>query len=441
MLALILLQIILIALNAIFACAEIAVLSINEAKLERMADSGNKRAQRLFRLTREPAKFLATIQVAITLSGFLGSAFAADNFSEPLVDWVISLGATVPRATLDTIAVVLITLILSYFTLVFGELVPKRIAMKRAESLGLGISGLISGISVVFKPIVWFLSASTDVVLRLCGIDPNEADEQVSEEEIRMMVDAGSEKGAIDEQEKEFIQNVFEFDDLTAGEIAVHRTDVTMLWAEDSMEEWGKTIHNSRHTLYPVCEDSADNIIGILNAKDYFRLDDKSRENVMQSAVKAPFFVPETIKADVLFRKMKKSRNIMAIVLDEYGGMEGIVTLNDLIEQLVGDLVEDTAEEAAAEPHIEQMDENTWAVIGNVELYDIERALDMDIGIEKVDTFTGLVFGELDMIPNDGEQDIELDFKGLHIHITRIEEHQISSALIRKIVDTESEDE
>ena len=441
MLVLFLLQIILIALNAVFACAEIAVLSINETKLERMADQGDKRAKRLFRLTREPAKFLATIQVAITLSGFLGSAFAADNFSDPLVDWVINLGITVPRATLDTIAVVLITLILSYFTLVFGELVPKRVAMKKAEALGLGISGLISSISIVFKPIVWFLSASTDAVLRLLGIDPNEEDEQVSEEEIRMMVDAGSEKGAIDEQEKEFIQNVFEFDDLTAREIAVHRTDVTMLWVEDSMEEWNKTIHNSRHTLYPVCGDSADNIIGILNAKDFFRLDDKGRESVMQNAVKTPFFVPETIKADVLFRKMKKSSNIMAIVLDEYGGVEGIVTLNDLIGQLVGDLGEDTAEEAAAEPYVEQIDVNIWAIIGNVELYDIEQALGVDIGMEDVDTFSGLVFGELDMIPNDGEQNIELDFKGLHIHITHIENHQISNALISKLILSEPDTE
>lgn len=441
MLVLFLLQIILIALNAVFACAEIAVLSINETKLERMADQGDKRAKRLFHLTREPAKFLATIQVAITLSGFLGSAFAADNFSDPLVDWVINLGITVPRATLDTIAVALITLILSYFTLVFGELVPKRVAMKKAEALGLGISGLIRGISIVFKPIVWFLSASTDAVLRLLGIDPNEEDEQVSEEEIRMMVDAGSEKGAIDEQEKEFIQNVFEFDDLTAREIAVHRTDVTMLWVEDSMEEWNKTIHNSRHTLYPVCGDSADNIIGILNAKDYFRLDDKGRESVMQNAVKTPFFVPETIKADVLFRKMKKSSNIMAIVLDEYGGVEGIVTLNDLIEQLVGDLGEDTAEEAAAEPSVEQIDVNIWAIIGNVELYDIEQALGVDIGMEDVGTFSGLVFGELDMIPNDGEQNIELDFKGLHIHITHIENHQISNALISKLILSEPDTE
>ncbi len=441
MLGLIILQLVLIALNAIFACAELAVLSINETKLERMADQGDKRAKRLFRLTREPAKFLATIQVAITLSGFLGSAFAADGFSEPLVDWVLRLGVNIPRSTLDSIAVIIITLILSYFTLVFGELVPKRVAMKKAETLGLGISGLVSGISSVFKPIVWFLSVSTNAILRLLGIDPNEADEQVNEEEILMMVDAGSEKGAIDEQEKEFIQNVFEFDDLTAGEIAVHRTEATILWMEDSVEEWAKTIHDSRHTLYPVCQDTVDNIIGILNAKDYFRLDDKSRENIMYNAVKAPFFVPETIKADVLFRKMKKTRNIMAIVLDEYGGMVGIITLNDLIEQLVGDLGEDTPEEEAAEPHVEQMNETTWAIIGNVELHDIEQALDVDIGLEEVDTFTGLVFGELDMIPDDGEQDIVLDFKGLHIHITKVEDHQISYATVVKLADSEENTE
>lgn len=432
MIGLILLQIVLIALNAVFACAEIAVLSISETKLERMADDGNKKAKRLFRLTREPAKFLATIQVAITLSGFLGSAFAADNFSEPLVDWLVSLGVGIPRATLDAAAVVVITLVLSYFTLVFGELVPKRVAMKRSEQLALGISGLVSGISTVFKPIVWFLTVSTNAVLRLMGIDPNETEEEVSEEEIRMMVDAGSEKGAIDEQEKEFIQNVFEFDDLTAEQIATHRTEVVVLWIEDDMQEWAKTIHESRHTLYPVCEGSPDNIVGILNAKDYFRLEDKSRSCVMRDAVKPAFFVPETVKADVLFRNMKKTRNAMAVVLDEYGGMEGIVTLNDLIEQLVGDLGEDTPEEEAAEPHMEQTGENTWAIIGNVALYDIEQTLDVDIGLEEVDTFSGLVFGELDMIPDDGELDISLEFKGLHIRIKRIEDHQIAYAEVTK---------
>ena len=435
---LLLLQVVLIALNAVFACAEIAVLSINEVKLERMAEQGDKRAKRLFRLTREPAKFLSTIQVAITLSGFLGSAFAADNFSDPLVDFIVGLGVSIPRATLDTLARILITVILSYFTLVFGVLVPKGVAMQRAESLGLSISGLVSGISVVFKPVVWFLSVSTDAVLRLMGIDPNETEEQVSEEEIRMMVDAGSEKGAIDEQEKEFIDNVFEFDDLTAEEIATHRTDVTILWKEDAIEQWDETIHESRHTLYPVCEDSPDNVVGVLNAKDYFRLRDKSYENVME-IVKPAFFVPETIKADVLFRKMKKTRNNMAVVLDEYGGMEGIITLNDLIERLVGDLGEDTPEEEAAEPHIEQLDDTTWAIIGNVDLYDIEQALDVDIGLEEVDTFTGLVFNELDMVPGDGDQNIELDFKGLHIHITRVEDHQIVYAKVPKLEAAEEE--
>ena len=435
---LLLLQFILIALNAIFACAEIAVLSINETKLEHMADQGDKRARRLFRLTREPAKFLATIQVAITLSGFLGSAFAADNFSEPLVDWVMGLGVSIPRATLDTIAVVLITLILSYFTLVFGELVPKRLAMQKAEKLGLGISGLVSGISIAFKPIVWFLSFSTNLILRLLGIDPNQTEEQVSEEEIRMMVDAGSEKGAIDEQEKEFIENVFAFDDLTAGEIATHRTDVTILWLEDSMEEWAATIHSSRHTRYPVCSESADNVIGTLNAKDYFRLEDKSRESVM-ALVHQPYFVPRSIKADVLFRNMKKSRSGMAVVLDEYGGMDGIITINDLIEQLVGDLGEETAEAEAREPHMEQENEHTWRLIGNVELADIEQALDVDIGLEGVDTFTGLVFQALGMVPPDGDHTIDMELKGLKVHITRIEDHQIIQATITKPVQTEKE--
>ena len=441
MLGLLILQLVLIALNAVFACAELAVLSINEMKLERMAAQGDKRAKRLFRLTQEPAKFLATIQVAITLSGFLGSAFAADGFSEPLVDWVLSLGVNIPRATLDSLAVVVITLILSYFTLVFGELVPKRVAMKKAEALGLGISGLISGISVLFRPIVWLLSVSTNTVLRLLGVDPNEVDEQVNEEEILLMVDAGSEQGAIDEQEKKFIQNIFEFDDLTAEEISVHRIDVVILKMEDSMDEWAKVIYNSRYNLYPVCEGSPDHIIGVLNARDYFRLDNKSRENVMCHAVKDPFFVPETIKADVLFCKMKKTRNAMSIVLDEYGGMVGIVTFKNLIEQLVGDLGEDTPEEEAAEPHVEQMDENTWAVNGNVELCDIGQALGIEIDLEGVDTLTGLVFGELDMIPRDGEQVIELDFRGLHIHVTRVKDHQISYATITKLADCEDRTE
>ena len=427
---LLLLQLVLIGLNAVFACAEIAVLSINETKLERMAEQGNTKAKRLFRLTREPAKFLATIQVAITLSGFLGSAFAADNFSEPLVDWVLSLGVSIPRATLDTIAVVLITLILSYFTLIFGELVPKRIAMKRPEQLAMAISGLVSAISTIFKPIVWFLSLSTNVVLRLCGIDPNEAEDQVSEEEIRMLVDAGSEKGTIDHQEKEFIQNVFEFNDITAGEIATHRTDVTILWMEDEEDVWAHTIHENRYTLYPVCDGSPDNVVGILNAKDYFRLTDKTKDSIMENAVRPAWFVPETLKADILFRNMKKEHEALAVVLDEYGGMEGIITMNDLIEELVGDLGEDTPEAEAAEPHLEQIGDNTWQVFGNVELSDMEETLGIVIELEDAETFTGLVYHVLGRVPPDGDQNLQLEFQNLSIHVSRIENHQVELAEI-----------
>ena len=341
---LLLVQVILIALNGIFASAEIAVLSISETKLEKLAEQGSKKARRLRKLTEEPARFLSTIQIAITLSGFLGSAFAADGFSGPLADWLIGLGVTgISRGTLETLAVILITLILSYFTLIFGELVPKRIAMKKSETVALAISGLLSGISKLFKPVVWLLSVSTNGVLRLLGIDPHEEEEEASEEEIRMLVEAGGEKGTIDKEEQTFIQNVFEFDDLTAGEIATHRTDVDLLFLEDSDAQWAQTIHSTRHTLYPICNETADDVVGILNAKDYFRLEDKSRQNVMAHALREPYFVPETVKADVLFRNMRQKRQSMAVVLDEYGGMVGILTLNDLLEELVGDLHSETA--------------------------------------------------------------------------------------------------
>ncbi len=427
---LLLFQIILIGLNAIFASAEIAVLSINEAKLERMANEGNSKAKRLFKLTREPAKFLATIQVAITLSGFLGSAFAADNFSEPLVDWVLSLGVNLPRESLDAVAVIVITLILSYFTLIFGELVPKRLAMKKSESIAMGISGLVSGIAVLFRPIVWFLSVSTNLVLRLCGVDPNEAEDEVSEEEIRMMVDVGSEKGTIDTQEKEFIQNVFEFNDITAGEIAIHRTDVTLLWVEDDVASWETTIFEERHTLYPVCDGSADNVIGILNAKDYFPLKDKAKENILAAAVHPAFFVPETIKADVLFRNMKKSRNSMAVVLDEYGGMVGIVTMQDLVEELVGDLNDDIPDQNDPEPYIEKIDDNNWKIHGNVALDILEEATGLELATEDYDTFTGMVFDALGAVPSDGEQKISLELSSIIVHIQKIEAHQIEAATI-----------
>ncbi len=438
---LLLFQLLLILLNAIFASAEIAVLSINEAKLERMAGDGNKRAKRLFKLTREPAKFLATIQVAITLSGFLGSAFAADNFSGPLVDWVLSLGVNLPRASLDAVAVVAITLILSYFTLIFGELVPKRLAMKKSEQIAMGISGLVGLISVLFKPVVWFLSVSTNVVLRMMGIDPNEAEDDVSEEEIRMMVDAGSEKGTIDTHEKEFIQNVFEFNDLTAGEIATHRTDVTVLWLEEDEAAWEYTIHESRHILYPVCDETADKVVGVLNAKDYFRLEDKSRENVLKNAVFPAYFVPESVKADVLFRNMRTTHNSLAVVMDEYGGMEGIVTLSDLIEELVGEINEEPEEHTPEGPYIEKLDSNRFILHGNVQIREFDELAGTDLASGDYETFTGLVFGEIGRIPDDSETDIFVDFGQLEVKVLAVNTRQIEKAEVVLQPDDEENEE
>lgn len=424
----ILLQVFLIGLNAIFACAEIAIISMNDSKLAKLAAEGNKKAIRLAKLTSQPARFLATIQVAITLSGFLGSAFAADNFSGVLVEWLVGLGIPIHVATLKTIAVILITIVLSYFTLVFGELVPKRVAMRKAESLALGMSALISGISKLFAPIVWLLTVSTNAILRLIRIDPNAEDDDVSEEEIRMMVDVGSQKGTIDHEEKEFIQNVFEFDDLTAGEIATHRTDISLLWLEESMEDWKNTIHSSRHTLYPVCNNSADNIVGVLNAKDYFRLEDKSRETVMKKAVKSAYFVPESVKADVLFRNMKHSRNNLAVVLDEYGGMSGIVTMNDLVQQLVGDLG-DYEVDYEQLPLVEQIDSKTWKIRGSVSLEELSAAIGISFPSDDYDTITGLVFDALGTIPQDGET-VEIETCGLIINILEIRDHQVEKAIV-----------
>lgn len=421
---LLLIQVILIALNAIFASAEIAVLSINEAKLAHMAQQGNKKARRLEKLTNQPARFLATIQVAITLSGFLGSAFAADNFSDRLVNWLMDHGVGIPAATLDTIAVVLITLILSYFTLVFGELVPKRIAMKRSEQLALGVSGLISGISVVFRPVVWFLSLSTNCILRLCGIDPNEEDAPASEEEIRLMVDASGKRGAIDREEQEFIQNVFQFDDLTAGELATYRTDVVALWLDEDDDTWAKTIREHRHTRYPICRETLDDTVGILNTKEYFRLDRQDRASVLAHTVTPAYFVPETLKADVLFRNMKTQRAAMAVVLDEHGGMVGIVTLNDLIEELVGDLsMED------GQPTIHKSGENTWEITGNIDLREIEDAMGLTLPEGDYDTLTGLVFDLLGEIPRDGAQEIQLELGGLWLRVDHIADHQVAHAV------------
>lgn len=420
-----LLQAFLIALNAVFASAEIAVISTNKNKLNALSEQGNKKATRLKKLTEQPARFLATIQVAITLSGFLGSAFAADNFSDLLTKKIMALDLNVSADAIDSVSVIIITLILSYFTLIFGELVPKRFAMKKAERLALGMSAPISFVSTVFAPIVWLLTASTNGILRLIGINPDEENEIVSEEDIRMMVDAGLQNGTIASEEKEFIRNVFEFDDITVDEFATHRTEVAILYAEDSPEEWERIIHSERHMIYPVCEDNADNVIGIINIKDYFRLNDKSFENVKKNAMRQPYFVPETLNADVLFRNMKKSENKFAVVLDEYGGFSGIVTMNDLIEQLVGSLDDE-------DDKILKIGDGTWEISGSVPLRDAERFFCVNLPVDEYETFGGFVFGLYGSIPDDGST-FEIDTYPLHVKVTEISEHRIEKAVVTKL--------
>lgn len=431
------LQVALIALNAIFACAEIAVISMNDNKLAKLAAEGDKRAVRLARLTSQPARFLATIQVAITLSGFLGSAFAAENFAGELAGWLVSLGVPMKYDVLHSVSVVLITILLSYFTLVFGELVPKQVAMRKAESLALGMSGLISFISKVCAPLVGLLTVSTNGVLRLLGIDPNAQPEEVSEEEIRMMVDAGNESGTIDNEEREFIQNVFEFDNLPVDDIITHRTDVVFLYLEDNLETWDETISESRFTYYPVCDETPDQIVGVLNTKIYFRMKNKTKESVMEQAVTDAYVVPESLKADVLFRNMKKEREQIAIVLDEYGGMSGIVTIKDLIEELVGDLEDDTPEEEVAEPVV-LLEENVWQADGGILLEELSEVLKMPLESEEYDTLNGLVFHHLGTSP---EVDSVVTLEGLEITVTKMHNYQVETAVIRKLpVETKTEE-
>lgn len=424
----IILQIFLIGLNAVFACAEIAVISINDNKLERLSASGNKKAKRLLTLTAQPAKFLATIQVGITFAGFLGSAFAAGNFSGKLVDWFVSIGVKIPVATLEILSVIIITIILSYFTLVLGELVPKRIAMKKAEAIGLTMSGFIFVVSKIFAPIVWILTVSTNGLLRLVGIDPKDEDEEVTEEEIRMMVDAGSENGNIDNDERDFIHNIFEFDNKTAEDVMTHRTDITLLWLEESDEEWGKTIHDSRHSIYPICNEDADDIVGVLYAKDYFRLEDKSRASVMANAVKPAVFIPETVRADVLFNNMKMSRNHFAVVIDEHGGVSGIVSINDLLEELVGDLDDDLSEPVKA-PLIEPLEDGVWSISGAAPLFEVAKVLGVVLPCVEYESFAGMVFSLLGTIPPDGSTP-EIKAYGISIKVTEINEHRLEKAIV-----------
>ena len=423
-----LLQLILIALNAVFACAEIATISMNDTKLEKMAASGNKKAVTLKKLTSQPARFLATIQVAITLSGFIGAAFASDNFADRLMILIQKTGISVSESVLRPVCVVIITLLLSYLTLVFGELVPKRVGMKYAESLALNMSKMIRIVQTVFAPLVWLLNISTNAVLRLFGIDPNKEDDAVTEEEILMMTDAGAEKGTIDANENRIIKNVFAFDDLTAGQICTHRTDVTVLWEEDDLAVWRETLVQEPHSFYPVCGDRIDTIKGVLSARDYFRTETSSRDAVYKNAVHSPFFVPESMKADKLFELMRKrGASHFAVILDEYGGMSGILTMTDLLEEIVGDF-----NGSEDQPMLMKLSDDTWTVPGLMPLTDVCEAMNITLPSDEYDTFGGYVISILGSIPDDNSK-TEFDSDGLHIELQKVCNHRIELCKVTKL--------
>jgi putative hemolysin len=423
-----LLQAALIALNAFFAMTEIAVLSCNENKIQRLAEEGNKKAARLAGFIEQPARFLATIQVGITLAGFLGSAFAAENFSDRLVQAILSWGWDVNVKTLNAVCVVVITLILSYFTLVFGELVPKRIAQKKAEAISLRISGVISAASAATAPLVWLLTASTNAVLRLFGINPNAEEEEVTEDEIRMMVDIGEEKGTIEADEREMIDNIFEFNDYAAEDVMIHRTDVWAISLEDTDEEIVSSIMESGLSRFPVYDEDIDDVIGILNVRDYLLNRLEEHPKPLRELIRAAYFVPHSVRCDVLFRDMQFKKIHMAIVVDEYGGTNGIVTMEDLLEQIVGNIYD---EYDPAETEFEKIDESTYRISGGADLEEVSELLNVELPIDEYDTFGGMLFGQMNVIPEDGSQ-MELECYGLNIKVEKIEDHRVESALVCK---------
>ena len=435
----ILIVFILILVNAFFAGAEIAVISLNGNKVRRDAEEGDATAKKMLKLVDDPTSFLSTIQIAITLAGFLASAFAADTFSDRLVRWLVdSCGWTMSEQTLNTICVIVITCILSYFTLVLGELVPKRLAMVKTEAITRVTVPVVLAMGVVFRPVVWLLSVSTNGLLRLLGIKPQDGDEQVTESEIRMMVDIGGESGAIEPKEKEMIENIFEFNNITAADVMVHRKDMTVVWLDDEPSRIIQTIEESGLSRFPVCGEDIDDVRGILRTREYLLNAHSNHPKPLENLIADPYFVPETVVADVLFRDMQQKKIHMAIVVDEYGGTSGLVTMEDLLEEIVGNIYDEFDQED--EQEITLIGENLWRISGSAELDTVAEALDMEFPDDlEVDTIGGLLFSMLNEIPADGEHP-EADVCGLHLRAETIADRRVEWAIVSKLPEMSPEE-
>ena len=416
----IIILIILILINAFFASAEIAFISLNDAKIDIQAKEGNKKAKKIQNMLKNPSKFLATIQIGVTLAGFLSSAFASDTFADKLAPVLNTWLPSVSISTWKSISIIIITIILSYFTLVFGELVPKRIAMKYYEKVSFASIGVIKTISVITAPFVKFLTFSTNIVSKLFGVTGEEED-NVTEEEIRMMVDVGEEKGTIKEEEKEMINNVFEFNDKFVSEIMVPRNKVFALDIDMTIAEViEKLSEDMRYSRIPVYDENMDNIKGIIYIKDLL-ISNKNKNSKIKSLVKEAYFVSETKRVNELFQELRKDKKQIAIVLDEYGGTAGMVTMEDILEEIVGEIYDEYDKET---DKFKKIDNNTFLFDASIALYDVEKFLDIDIDEEDVDTLGGYLIKKLDRIPKDGEKPI-VETEKVTYKIEKVKDRQI----------------
>ena len=431
-----LLQFILILLNAFFAATEIALISLNEKKVRSLADEGDKKAKKLIKIIDDPTKFLSAIQVGITLAGFLGSAFAADNFADKLTGFLVST-FNVSEAyvgTIDTVSVIVITLILSYFTLVLGELVPKRIAMKHKEKLANGVCGIISVLTTVLKPIIWFLTVSTNLVLRLFGIDPHAKDDAVSEEDIVVMLDAGADEGTLDKDDIEYIKNVFKLERLSAADIMTPRSSVIAVPEDISESELLSVIEEEGYSRIPVYAESLDKIVGVLHTRNYL-LKRTARDFKLEDVLIAPEFVPETIRLDALFKDMQETHTHMVLVVNEYGHTSGIVTMEDIIEELVGEIWDEQDE--ATEP-IMPMGEDTYRVLSSIsidnffEYFSLEKSEDIEST-----TVNGWLSEVCGNIPETG---FGFDYANLSISVTLADEQMTHEILVKIMPKVEKND-
>jgi putative hemolysin len=429
----ILVLVILIALNAFFAAAEIALISLNDNKIKHMADTGHKKAKIVHKLLSEPSKFLATIQIGITLAGFLASAFAADSFSGHLTELFLRVGIPLSKGLLDSISVIIITLLLSYFTLVFGELVPKRVALKKAEGIAMFAASPLTMLSKITAPFVAFLTFSTNLVARLFGVRPDDEEEEVTEEDIKMMIDVGNERGSIDEDERMMIHNIFELDNKDVTDIMTHRSNMVAIPSHYTLKEIATLVNREMYTRYPVYEGNMDNIIGILHSKDLLAYMGKEETSFQLSKIiREPYFVLESKRIDELFIQMQKNNVLFAIVVDEYGGTDGIVTMEDLVEEIVGNIFDEYDEPKP--PEIKIIGEHTYLLQGTISLDDVQELLKITLPIEIYDTLSGFLISKIGYIPNENEKPTIL-FNNFEFQVEEIVDRRISQVKVTKIIE------